>query len=286
MNSSKLKPLIEVSFFYVIIGIAGFLTYYFIPVSEIVRFFCADIVMTIVAFIFSLYKKNTSVYDAYWSVIPFYFVVFWIYQLLPNLQWQHTIVAVVISIWSWRLTHNWYRGWQGWHHEDWRYVDFRNQLGKQFEWMNFFGLHLFPTLIVFASMLGLFWVFNPVVVFENISFLTGCVVSLIGIAFEFFADNTLHKSRMKQSVPKGEILREGLWGKSRNPNYLGEILFWFGLAIVSLSAAAPWWTILGSVCMLIMFWFVSIPLKEKRMLLRRKDAFEKYKSEVSKLLPF
>jgi steroid 5-alpha reductase family enzyme len=67
---------------------------------------------------------------------------------------------------------------------------------------------------------------------------------------------------------------------------LGEILFWFGLAIISLSAAGPWWTILGSVCMLIMFWFVSIPLKEKRMLVRRKDAFEKYKSEVSKLLPF
>jgi steroid 5-alpha reductase family enzyme len=242
--------------------------------------------MTITAFIFSVYKRNTSTYDAYWSVIPFYFVCLWVCQLTPDLQWQQILVGVVVSFWSWRLTHNWYRGWPGWHHEDWRYVDYRNKIGANFVWMNFGGLHLFPTLIVFSSCLGLFWVYKSGAQFNNLWLVIGCVVSFIGTLFELFADNSLHKSRLKSTVPKREVLREGLWSKSRNPNYLGEILFWFGIAFCGIAASAPWWTVLGCIAMYIMFWFVSIPLKEERMMKSRAEAFAKYKNEVSKLLPF
>jgi len=54
---------------------------------------------------------------------------------------------------------------------------------------------------------------------------------------------------------------------------------------MGLAFGAPWYTSLGSVGMLLMFLFASIPMKEKQMIKNRPDEFEKYKKEVSVLFP-
>jgi steroid 5-alpha reductase family enzyme len=240
--------------------------------------------MTLVTFGFSIYKKNSSVYDAYWSVIPFYFVLLWFVQ--NGVFWTplQAITALVISLWSWRLTHNWYRSWPGWEHEDWRYVNFRKQFGKHFQWINFSAIHLYPTCIVFLSMSGLFWLFDETDKEFNLLAVAGNLIAFIGILLEFFADNSLYKSRNDPNRQKGISIRTGLWKYSRNPNYLGEMLFWIGLALVGLGVAAPIWTALGALGMVLMFIFASIPMKEKRLLETRTD-FEKYKAEVSMIIP-
>ena len=70
MSSNK-KPFLEITFIYLIIGISGLLSYLFVPLeNELLKFLMADLVMTVVAYLFSVYKKNSSVYDAYWSVVP------------------------------------------------------------------------------------------------------------------------------------------------------------------------------------------------------------------------
>ena len=99
-----------------------------------------DLAMTLVIFAASIWKSNTSAYDAFWSVIPSYFSVWlWFEFDGANWSWMQWGTMVVLNLWSWRLTHNWARGWPGWHHEDWRYVDFRNQQGPiAFQFTNFF----------------------------------------------------------------------------------------------------------------------------------------------------
>jgi steroid 5-alpha reductase family enzyme len=279
------KPLWEITKIYLIIGMSGYLAYDYIPLeTEMLRFLAADLVMTIMAFIFSVYKKNSSVYDAYWSVIPFYFVLQWF--LNSYIVWgaAEYLTAFSISFWSWRLTHNWYRSWTGWDHEDWRYVNFRNQFGKLFPLINFSAIHLYPTLIVFLSMTGLFFLFDGAEKEINSLIIIGNIIAIIGTFFELFADNTLYHYRNKVDRVKGSSIREGLWKYSRNPNYLGEILFWIGLAIVGFGASAPLWTGLGALGMLLMFIFASIPLKEARQMKTRTD-FETYKKEVSMLIP-
>ena len=149
------KPTFEIIFIYLIICASGFLSFQFLPIAPpILNFFVADLVMTIVAYAFSVYKKNSSVYDAYWSVIPFLLLLFWFLQTGSSWQSAQYITAGTISFWSWRLTHNWFRSWNGWLQEDWRYVNFRKQFPAAFEWVNFFGIHLYPTAIVFLSMTG------------------------------------------------------------------------------------------------------------------------------------
>lgn len=219
--------------------------------------------MTVVTFACSLLKKNSSVYDAYWSVIPFYFVLLWAYNSLEQWQAAHYLTAFSISFWLWRLSHNWYRSWTGWEHEDWCYVNFRKQFGKHFQWINFSAIHLYPTVIVFLSMAGLFCLYDGTGKELNLLVIIGNVIAIIGTFLELFADNTLFAERNNPNRQKGACIRKGLWKYSRNPNYLGEILFWFGLAAFGIGAGAPYWTLLGSIGMFLMFIFASIPLKEQ-----------------------
>jgi steroid 5-alpha reductase family enzyme len=254
MSHNKSKAVVEIILIYLIIGIGGYLSYHFYdPQNEMLRFLVADLVMTVLAYVFSLLKRNSSVYDAYWSVIPFYFVMLWAWNSVEQWQAAHYLTAFSISFWSWRLTHNWYRSWTGWEHEDWRYVNFRNQFGKHFQWINFSAIHLYPTMIVFLSMTGLFFLYDGTAKELNLLVIIGNAVAIIGTLFELFADNTLFAERNNPNRQKGACIRKGLWKYSRNPNYLGEILFWFGLAAVSLGAGAPYWTLLGSIGMFLMF---------------------------------
>jgi steroid 5-alpha reductase family enzyme len=202
-----------------------------------------------------------------------------------NWDWPQGLAAAVVSFWSWRLTLNWAIGWPGWHHEDWRYVNFRNQFGKYFQPINFLAIHLYPTVIVFLSMLGLFWVFNFGEITSELLFVAGVALSFLGVMFELVADYELSKFKNRPNKKSSDLLRSGLWAYSRNPNYLGEILFWFGLMAMGFGFGAPWYTAIGPTGMLAMFLFASIPMKEKQMLKNRPEAFQKYKQEVSVLIP-
>lgn len=285
--SNKRRALIEVTIMYILIGVLGWVTYEVLDNEEsLMRFLYADLTMTLAAFIFSLLKRNSSVYDPYWSVIPFFFIVQW-FVYFGGSDWRiyEWICAIAVSLWSWRLTLSWARGFPGWHHEDWRYVNFRNQFGKFFQPINFLAIHLYPTLIVFLGMWPLFWVYDFGEIQYPILFYIGAFISFLGIWFEYKADNQLALFRKRKNKKKEDILNTGIWAYSRNPNYLGEILFWFGLLGMGLAFSSPWYTSLGSIGMLFMFLFASIPMKEKQMIKNRPEAFKKYKNEVSALIP-
>jgi steroid 5-alpha reductase family enzyme len=285
--SSISKTRVEVAVYYLLIGLTGFFVFQNLHQEEVIwRFFYADLAMTGATFFFSVLRKNSSVYDAYWSVIPFFFILTWmVFYMGENWDWPQGLAAAVVSFWSWRLTLNWAIGWPGWHHEDWRYVNFRTQFGKFFQPINFLAIHLYPTVIVFLSMLGLFWVFNFGKLESEVLFGIGVMLSFVGVMFELIADYELSKFKNRTNKKSTDLLRSGLWAYSRNPNYLGEILFWFGLMAMGFGFGAPWYTAIGPIGMLAMFLFASIPMKEKRMMKSRPEAFQKYKQEVSVLIP-
>lgn len=278
------KALFQIILFYFVIAFAGITTWILVSdLPEVLRFLAADLAMTVVCFAFSLVKRNSSVYDAFWSVIPFYFVLAWIILNMGDLSIWAWISFAVVSLWSWRLTLNWVRSWTDFSHEDWRYVNLARQTGKWYPLVNFSGIHLFPTLMVFAGMWPLFYVVDGELMNVGL-FLLGTVISLTGIALQFFADNELARFRRRPNPKKDEILQAGLWAVCRHPNYLGEMMFWIGLAFIGVSHGAPLVTLVGAVAMILMFQFVSIPMKEKRMVNSRPEWAE-YCSRVPKLLP-
>lgn len=278
-------PLLHITGIYIFIGACGVATYALVDGSIWWRFLCADIAMTIVTYAFSLLKKNSSVYDAYWSVIPFYFMIGLAFTTdCTTWRWPQWAYVLVVSVWSWRLTLNWARSWPGWHHEDWRYVNFRNQFGRAFQVVNFWGIHAYPTAIVFLSSVGMFWVAQPDTEIPWLHGL-GLATASLGVWFEYVADNQLVAFRRAPERQQQDILQTGLWGMMRYPNYLGEILFWVGLVFCGFGSGAPYWTAAGATGMILMFLFASIPMKEKRMLERRPH-FKAVQKRIPMLIPW
>ncbi|MCH7868984.1 MAG: DUF1295 domain-containing protein [Myxococcales bacterium] len=255
--------------------------------SPIVRALWADVVATCVVFGFSKKYNNSSFYDIYWSVAPIPIAIYW--ALLPEAAGESTlrqliageaaganalrqlVVGTLLSAWAIRLTYNWARSWTGLDHEDWRYVDQRKNTGSLYWLVSFTGLHMIPTLLVFAGCLPL-W---PALVTGNQPFgvldLAAAVITGGAILLEGTADQQLRRFRLSQP-PAEAILDTGVWSYCRHPNYLGEIGFWWGLYLFALAAEpAAWWTGAGAVSITLLFRFVSLKLIDDRMLARRPD---------------
>ena len=72
-------------------------------------------------------------------------------------------------------------------------------------------------------------------VVENIYFYTGLIIYIAGISIEIIADKQKTRFRSLEKN-KDTFITSGLWSKSRHPNYLGEILLWFGISVMSISS--------------------------------------------------
>ena len=75
---------------------------------------------------------------------------------------------------------------------------------------------------------------NDGVILNNI-FYVGLVTFIIGLSIEIIADSQKTKFR-NDPKNKDKFINEGLWAKSRHPNYVGEITLWAGVAIMSFSS--------------------------------------------------
>ena len=108
-------------------------------------------------FVFSRVYRNSSFYDAYWSVIPPLLLFYWWSQSGPGVdQLRCWLVAIVVLLWAIRLTANWVYGFPGLHHEDWRYPMFKERAGRWEFLADLFAIHLIPTVQVFVGMLPVY----------------------------------------------------------------------------------------------------------------------------------
>ena len=113
----------------------------------------ADIIATVIIYLGSYSYRNSSIYDPYWSVVPPLILLFWIFNIETINMLNLYFLAFSVLFWGIRLTYNWARGWEGLKQEDWRYLDLRKKTGRYYQLVNFFGIHLFPTIIVFLCCL-------------------------------------------------------------------------------------------------------------------------------------
>lgn len=252
-----------------------------LPYGVLVNTLIADIAATFVIFAFGQIYKNSSFYDAYWSVIPPAIAVYWYYALGADANVARSVIVIALTVW-WgaRLTINWASHWEGMSHEDWRYAPIREKAGKFAPLADLVSIHMFPTLIVFAACLPIYAVMKygsaSLGVFDYIAF----AITAAAILIETFSDIQLHNFiKIKK---KGEFIKTGLWRYSRHPNYFGEFGFWAGLALIGLAAhPAGWlWIVPGAIMMGAMFAFVSIPLMDERSLASR-NGFADYMKRTS-----
>jgi steroid 5-alpha reductase family enzyme len=244
----------------------------------------ADLIATVVVFVFSRAYRNSSFYDAYWSVLPPFLMVAWWLRLDGGHDTPAWLALAVIVAWAIRLTGNWAYGWPGLQHEDWRYPMLKEKSGRLEAVVDLMAIHVFPTLQVFAGMLPVYVLLTHRSRSIDWLDIVAVAVGLGAVALEFVADAQMHHfARTKQP---GQVIDVGVWRWSRHPNYFGEFSVWLSLALFGLAAAPHtwWWIFVGAALMFALFEFASIPMMEQRSL-ERRPAYQDVIDRTARFIP-
>ncbi len=266
---------------YTLAGVAGWLLFSWLTaqaMQPILALLLADVLATIVVWAFGLLYENVSVYDPYWSVFPPVAFLLWAFY---TGVWSVPVILLLIAswYWGWRLTRNWAITFKGIGHEDWRYTKYRDRHPVVFHTINFFGLNMMPTLVVFAAMLPGLKLFEMA---DSANILTyfGCIVCIASATIQLIADKQSHDFR---AAHPGKVCNVGLWKHGRHPNYFGEIQFWWGIWIMYASLNGIDMFIGGAIAMTALFLGISIPLMEKRQLANKPD-YAEYRKQTRILI--
>ena len=234
---------------------------------------------TLIRFMFSNIHKNSSIYDPFWHVAPIRIVFYTADQsTLPVMELY--LVLSAFLFWSLRLTYNWYLNWINLDHEDFRYIDLKNN-NRFLAFINdLFGIHLIPTLIVNASLYPIYIALTS----DSLSNLVyvGFILIIVAVTIQYISDDQMRKFRNDDNN-FGKTMKYGLWKYSRHPNYFGEVSFWFGIYLFALASGET--SILLLACpmlMLALFVFISCPMMDNRSLKKRSD-YREYMKKTPQL---
>lgn len=278
LKQNRVASFVAVTLVYIIATVVGIMVYGMLDFPWWLSLLIADIAATVVTFIFSVIFGNASVYDPYWSIQPP--VILIAFAMGEKLTVFGVLLIIVVSYWAIRLTANWAYTFANLNHQDWRYTMLKEKTGVFYPLINFVGIHMVPTLVVYGCILPAVWaVINGVT--ANLGSVIFLCVSLGAATMQGIADYEMHTFRKNRT---GAFIRNGLWKYSRHPNYLGEILMWWGVAL-SVICVAPnaWYLATGALSNTILFFAVSIPMADGRQ--SRKEGFAEYKKQTRMLLP-
>ena len=182
-----------------------------------------------------------------------------------------------------RLTRNWIISWDGFSHEDFRYIELKKGGKIKLEFINFTGIHLIPTLQVNLSLFPLYFLFTSYELSSlNYPLIFASIFTILAVIIETIADEQMRSFRSNKKN-EGITMNKGLWKYSRHPNYFGEVMFWVGLYLMAfLSIKTPFWLILSPISMIILFIFISCPMMDNRSLIKRSD-YKQYMNNTSQL---
>jgi len=277
----RAKSYIIITIIYIMSIALGIGVYCALTAAVWLRLLLADVAATVLTFAFGLLMRNASVYDPYWSVQPPVILACVLIGRGAPITLPHVVMLATVSLWAVRLTANWAYTFGGPSHQDWRYTMPPERCGRAYPLINFIGIHMVPTLVVFACIMPAVYVCLSAEPLKPLA-LIGTAISLLAVGLQTVSDIQMHRYRKNRTTP---FIRCGLWRYSRHPNYLGEILMWWGVALFAVLSHGVWWGFfIGALLNTALFLFVSIPMADGRQ--ARKDGFADYKRETRMLLPF
>lgn len=245
------------------------------------RLFLADFAATVFVWFIGMIFDNASLYDPYWSVAPplllTLLAIKWYSVDTPSL-----LLLTGVWVWAIRLTVNWGYTFKNLGIQDWRYDKYKQQFPILWQLVNFTGINLMPTIIVFLAMIPSIYLLE-LCGSANLFTIIGFLICTGAATLQYFADRQIHQFR---KTNPGKVCNIGLWSFSRHPNYLGEIAMWWGVFIMLLSVGGKEyiWTGTGALVNSLLFIFISIPLMEKRQL-ANKPEYATYRKQTGMLLP-
>ena len=247
----------------------------------LVMVFVIQWIAYIPAFIF----KTEKFYDLTGSLTYITAISFALYSTntSQNLDLGSLIIGAAIIIWAARLGSFLFMRIHK-DKKDGRFDSIKTSFSQFFMTWTLQGMWVF-----ICSSAALVAIANPTGVVINIVFFIGLALFLLGFAVEVIADNQKTKFR---SIPenKDQFINEGLWARSRHPNYFGEITLWTGITVMGISTfeGMNYLAIFSPIFSYLLLVYVSgVRMLEFRG--QRKwghlDEYNAYKKNTPKLIP-
>ena len=150
-------------------------------------------------------------------------------QSIEHVKFSNIIVAGAIMIWAIRLGSFLFMriARDG---KDKRFNLIKTSFSRFFMTWTLQGMWVF-----ICSSSALVAITSPTGVIVNNVFILGFLLFFTGFVIEVIADNQKSKFRsIKEN--RDSFINEGLWSRSRHPNYFGEIILWLGITVMSISS--------------------------------------------------
>jgi len=192
----------------------------------LVLIFVIQWVAYIPAFIF----KTEKFYDLTGSLTYITAISFALYSTNTpqNLDLGSLIIGIAIILWAIRLGSFLFMRIHK-DKKDGRFDSIKTSFSQFFMTWTLQGMWVF-----ICSSAALVAIANPTGVPINIVFIIGLALFILGFVVEIIADN---QKSVFRSIPENKdvFINEGLWARSRHPNYFGEITLWTGITVMGIS---------------------------------------------------
>ena len=223
--------------------------------------------------------KDASIIDMAWGPL-FVFIAWALLGRTEALEFKPYLITLLVTLWGLRLGFHLIGRNLG-HGEDRRYQLWRQHGGSQWWLVTYWRIFLLQggiALLVAAPIAAAYYKPDGFGVLAAL----GVLVWAAGFVFELLADIELNRFRAEPGS-RGRILDTGLWARCRHPNYFGDALQWFGIALIALTPST-WWALIGPVVMTAVFIGISNDVLERGMRKRHPD-YEAYIARTPKFFP-
>ena len=183
-----------------------------------------------IAYIPAFIFKTEKFYDLTGSLTYIATILFALYATgsFQNVQLGNLIIGIAIIIWALRLGSFLFMRIHK-DKKDGRFDSIKTSFSQFLMTWTLQGMWVF-----ICSSAALIAIANPTGAVINIVFIIGLIMFVVGFVIEVIADNQKTAFR---SVPENKdlFINEGLWARSRHPNYFGEITLWTGITVMAIS---------------------------------------------------
>ncbi len=232
----------------------------------------------------SLRLNDISIVDSYWATG--FAVIAWLnlwWQGAPD-RWQLGFAGLV-SLWALRMTVYLVRRHRHAGSEDRRYRALREAGGRHFRRDSLFTIFWLQALLQWLIAAPIHAVtILPVLPRPSVAVSSaGIVVFILGLSIEAYADAAIARFRATPAN-SGKLLTDGIFAWSRHPNYFGESLVWFGLALASYALSGSMIGFAGWLLLTFLLVKVSgVPILEK--LWAERPGYAAWAARTSPFLP-
>lgn len=247
------------------------------------------LVYVTIVFCIAQWQRDNSVMDIAYG--PAFFM-----SALGTLWWTGTVLFLPLlitgglALWSTRLALRIYRKNHG-KPEDARYAAWRTawtQRGQlYFVTRSYIQINLLQGIIIWLVALPFIIALTSPTLISLPFLLAGIVVYAIGLGYESIADYQLDQflSRKRAGTEPALLMTTGLFRFSRRPNYFGETLVWWGLAIMVLPLPFGYCALISPLLITYIVTKVTGPMLEALFLQKYPAEYRAYMNTTNYFIP-